>query len=149
MRFDIAWPLVLKYCRNGKGESKRAALASLLIRDSSEQVKASSNNAHSVGGQGRAATVRISISSLPNFSQAYTVANEQGGIRGESGTALTERAAARLTTRFSASEAHMLGERELQNRCTVHLSVFENTRDNPRVRKRKCPVNLHRASRNA
>jgi hypothetical protein len=64
MRFEIVWPLVLKYCRNGKGESKRAALASLLIRDSSEQVKASSNNANDVGGQRRAATVRLSISSL-------------------------------------------------------------------------------------
>jgi hypothetical protein len=25
----------------------------------------------------------------------------------------------------------MLGERELQNRCAVHLSEFEDTRDNP------------------
>jgi hypothetical protein len=147
--FEVAWPFVLKYCRNGKGESKRAALASLLIRDSSEQVRASSNNANGVGGQGRAATVRLSISSLPNFSQIYTVANEEGGIRGESGTALTERAAARLTTRFSALEPYMLGERELQSRCALHLSVFKNTRDNLRVQKRKCPAKLHRASQNA
>jgi hypothetical protein len=80
------------------------------------------------------------LSSLPSFSQIYTVANEQGGIRGESGTALTEQVAARLTTRFSASEANVLGEQELQNRRALHLSVFENTRDNPRVRKRKRPV---------
>jgi hypothetical protein len=51
----------LLYCRNGKGESKRAALASLVSRDSSEQDKASSNNANGIGGQGRAATVRLSI----------------------------------------------------------------------------------------
>jgi hypothetical protein len=94
MRFEIAWPLLLKYYRNGKGESKRAAPASLLIRDSSKQVKASSYNANGVSSQGRAATVWLSFSSLPNFSQIYTVTNEQGGIRGESRTALTERAPA-------------------------------------------------------
>jgi hypothetical protein len=53
------------------------------------------------------------LSSLPSFSQIYTVANEQGGIGGDLETALTERAAARLTTRLSASEANVLGEREL------------------------------------
>jgi hypothetical protein len=94
MRFEIAWPLVLKDCRNGKGESKRVAPASLLIRDSSKQVKASSYNANGVSSQGRAATVRLSISSLLKFSQIYTVTNEQGGIRGESRTASTEQAAA-------------------------------------------------------
>jgi hypothetical protein len=80
------------------------------------------------------------LSSLPSFSQIYTVANEQGDIGGESGTALIERAAARLTTRFSASEANVLGEQQLQNRCALHFAVFESTRDNPRVRKRKRPV---------
>jgi hypothetical protein len=55
-------------------------------------------------------------------------------------TALTEPATAYPTTRFLASETNVLGERELQNRCTWHSSVFKNARDNPRVRKRKRPV---------
>jgi hypothetical protein len=69
-----------------------------------------------------------------------TVANEQGSVRGESVTALTERATAQLAPRFSALETNVLGERELQNRCVLHLFVPENTKENPRVRKRKCPV---------
>jgi hypothetical protein len=54
-------------------------LTSLLIRESSEQLKASPNNANGVGSQGRAATVRLPISSLPNLSQIYIVANERRG----------------------------------------------------------------------
>lgn len=49
--------------------------------------------------------------------QSCTIANKQGDISRESGTALTEQAAAQFTTRFSASETYVLGERELQNRC--------------------------------
>jgi hypothetical protein len=66
--------------------------------------------------------------------------NKQGGSSGESGTALTERATAQFATRFSASETNVLGEQELPNRCALHLSVLKNTRDNPRVQKRKRPV---------
>jgi hypothetical protein len=69
-----------------------------------------------------------------------TVANEQGSVREESRTALTERATAQSTTRFSAPETDVLEERELQNRCALHLSVFKNTRGNARVRKRMRPV---------
>jgi hypothetical protein len=87
------------------------------------------------------------FSSPLSNSQIYTVADKQGGVRGESGTALTEQAATRLTLRFAASDADVLGERELQDRCTLHLSVFENTRDNPRVQKKSVP--LHHASRHA
>jgi hypothetical protein len=57
------------------------------------------------------------FSSPPSSLQRCTVANKQGGINGESGTASTERATAQFTTRFSASETYVLGERELQNRC--------------------------------
>jgi hypothetical protein len=31
----------------------------------------------------------------------------------------------------------VLGERELQNRCALHLFEFENTRYNPEVRKKQ------------
>jgi hypothetical protein len=80
------------------------------------------------------------LSSPPSFSQICTVANQQGSVIRESATALAERATAQLTTRFSASETDVLGEGELKNRCALHLFVFENTRGNPRVRKRKRPV---------
>jgi hypothetical protein len=69
-----------------------------------------------------------------------TVANKQGGIREESGTALTERATGRLTACFSASEIDVPGEQELQSRCMLHLFVFKNTRNYARVRKKKRPV---------
>ena len=39
-------------------------------------------------------------------------------------TASIERATAQLTTHFLASETDLLRERELQNRCALHLSVF-------------------------
>ena len=66
-----------------------------------------------------------------------TVANKQGGIREESGTALTEQATGRSTACFSASEIDVLGEQELQSRCISHLFVFKNIRNYPRVRKKK------------
>ncbi|KAH8631533.1 hypothetical protein IG631_13216 [Alternaria alternata] len=69
--------------------------------------------------------------SPPSSLQSCTIANKQGGINGELGTALTERATAWPTTRFLASEANVLEEQELLNRCALHLSVLKNTRDNP------------------
>ena len=57
------------------------------------------------------------FSSPPSSLPSCTIANKQGGISGESGTASTERATAQFTTRFSVSETSVLGERELQNRC--------------------------------
>ncbi|KAF1836478.1 hypothetical protein BDW02DRAFT_567069 [Decorospora gaudefroyi] len=80
------------------------------------------------------------FSSPPSSLQRYTIANKQGDISGQSGTALTERATAQFTTRFSASETTVLGERELQNRCALHLSVFKSAGGTPRVWKRKRPV---------
>jgi hypothetical protein len=53
------------------------------------------------------------FSSPPSSLQICIVADKQGGIRGESATALAEQATARLTTRFSASETDVLGERGL------------------------------------
>jgi hypothetical protein len=55
-------------------------------------------------------------------------------------TALTERATVWPTTRFSASEANVLGERKLQNRCASRLSIFEDVAGNPSIRKKSCPV---------
>jgi hypothetical protein len=78
--------------------------------------------------------------SPPSSRQIYTVANKQGHVGGELGTALTERATARSTMRFSVSETDVLRERELLNRCALYLSVFKSAGGNPRVRKRKRPV---------
>ena len=55
--------------------------------------------------------------SLLRSLQICTVANEQGSVRGELGTTLTELATVQFTTRFSALETNVLGEQELQNRC--------------------------------
>jgi hypothetical protein len=71
----------------------------------------------------------------------YVISRTNRGVLEQSEeTASIKRATAQLTTRFSASETNVLRERELQNRCALHLSVLENTRDNPRARKRKRPV---------
>jgi hypothetical protein len=51
-----------------------------------------------------------------------------------------ERATARSTARFQASETNVLRERELQNRYALHLFVFKTTGGPPRVRYRKRPV---------
>jgi hypothetical protein len=80
------------------------------------------------------------LCSPPSLSKTCTVANEQGALEKSWSTALTERPTAWLTMRYPVSEANVLGEGELQNRCALHLFLFENTRNNPRVRKRKRPV---------
>jgi hypothetical protein len=54
--------------------------------------------------------------------------------------ALTERAKARSTRRFSVSEADVLGERELQNRYALIMYLFKRAGNNLSVRKIKCPV---------
>lgn len=53
------------------------------------------------------------LSSLPSPLQTYAVANEQGVLEENETTGLIERATAQSTTRFLASEADMLGERQL------------------------------------
>jgi hypothetical protein len=80
------------------------------------------------------------LSSPPSSLQICIVADKQGVLAESWGTTLIERATTRSTMRFSASETDVLEERELQNRRELHLSVFENTRNNPRVQKRKRPV---------
>jgi hypothetical protein len=50
------------------------------------------------------------FSSSPSSLQICIAADKQGGISGESRTALTERATAQFATRFSASEADVLEE---------------------------------------
>jgi hypothetical protein len=37
------------------------------------------------------------------------------------------------------AETIATGEQKRQDQCALYLLVFKNTRDNPRVRKRKCP----------
>jgi hypothetical protein len=54
--------------------------------------------------------------------------------------ALTERATARSTTRFLASEADVLEERELQSICALRMSVCECAEHDPNLQKKKCPV---------
>jgi hypothetical protein len=63
--------------------------------------------------------------------QIFTIANEQGVSEESRWTAPTERATAWSTTHFSASEADVLRERGLQNRCASHLSIFEACSPSP------------------
>jgi hypothetical protein len=52
---------------------------------------------------------------------------------------MTERATAWSTVRFSASEADVLEERELQNGCTLRLFVYKRVEHVPGLQKKKCP----------
>ncbi|KAF1833773.1 hypothetical protein BDW02DRAFT_569637 [Decorospora gaudefroyi] len=42
--------------------------------------------------------------------------------------------------RFSVSEANVLKERELHNRCTLNLLIYRRGKGIPSARKKKCPV---------
>jgi hypothetical protein len=55
-------------------------------------------------------------------------------------TALTERATAWSTTRFSALEAGVLGERKLQIGCVLCMSVFKRAGKSASLRNKRCPV---------
>lgn len=58
---------------------------------------------------------------------------------------MMKQATAWLTTRFLASEADVLEERELQNGCAMRVSVNKRVEHNPSFQKKRVP--LHRASR--
>jgi hypothetical protein len=88
-----------------------------------------------------------SHSNPPSFSQICTVANEQGSVGGESGTTLAESATAQFTTRFSASETNVLGNKSYRidaHSAYLHTSALRATR-----RPGSECVPLHHASRHA
>ena len=62
------------------------------------------------------------LSDPPSCVEAYTVANEQGGIRGELIGGTNKQAIARSSTRFSASVADAIEEQELQDGSALRLS---------------------------
>jgi hypothetical protein len=68
------------------------------------------------------------------------VANEQGVLEESRTTALTERAIAWSTTRFLTSEADVLEEHKLWNRCALRMSVYKCIEHNPSFQKKTCPV---------
>ena len=71
----------------------------------------------------------------------HVLSHTDRGVTEESRkTTLIKRATARSTARFLASETNMLGEREPQKKCALHLFVFEHIRGSPGVRKKLCPV---------
>jgi hypothetical protein len=55
-------------------------------------------------------------------------------------TAMMKRATAWSTTHFSALEADVLKERELQNRRALRLFVYKRVEHVPSFQKRRCPV---------
>jgi hypothetical protein len=53
---------------------------------------------------------------------------------------MPERATAWLAIRFSASEADVLEERELQNGRTLRLFVYKRVEHVPSLQMKRCPV---------
>jgi hypothetical protein len=53
---------------------------------------------------------------------------------------VTDRPTARLTLRSSSSEANVLGEQQLQNRCALSLTSCSGAGLTPKVRMKKCPT---------
>jgi serine/threonine protein kinase len=72
----------------------------------------------------------------------HAVANEQGGSEEIRWTALTEQATAWSTTRFAASDAVILEENKLQNRCALCMFVYKLIQHDPSFQKKICPVIL-------
>jgi hypothetical protein len=64
----------------------------------------------------------------------------RGVFEASSKTAMIERATAESTIRFSASEANVLKERELQKKCAMSLLVYKRVEHIPSFQKRMCPV---------